>query len=96
MRAETLQHMIKNAASSAAADPRLRKACNAFEAMLVKQILATAHVGEPEDGVFETDGAGRTLSDLRLDSLAGALTKGNGFGVAAMLERQLGPRRGGG
>jgi Rod binding domain-containing protein len=94
VRAESLRQRITGTPSGAAADLRLRKACADFEAMLVKQLLATAHVGESEGGVFETDGADETLSDLRLDSLAGALTKGRGFGVAAMLERQLAPHRG--
>jgi len=96
VRAETLRQAIGSTPGSTVPNPRLKKACADFEAMLVKQLLATAHVGESEGGVFETDGAGETLSDLRLDSLAGALTKGRGFGVAAMLEKQLAPRRGGG
>lgn len=94
MRAESFRQTTRGALSGAAADLRLRKACADFEAMLVKQLLVTAHVAESEGGVFETDGAGETLSDLRLNSLAGALTKGRGFGVAAVLERQLAPHRG--
>lgn len=70
-------------------DPRLKKACADFEALLVKQLLATAHIGESDGGLFEADAAEQTLSDLRLDSLASALTAGKGLGVAAVLERQL-------
>lgn len=87
--ATTSQTTEARSSSATAAESRLKKACTDFEAMLVKQLLATAHVGESEDGVFETDSASETLSDLRLNSLADALSKGKGFGVAAMLEKQL-------
>ena len=70
-------------------DPRLKRACTDFEALVVKQLLATAHLGEAKGPLFEGDAADETLSDLRLDGLASALTAGKGFGVAAMLQRQL-------
>jgi flagellar protein FlgJ len=73
-------------------DPELRKAAEAFEAVILRQMLATmrkAKLGEDIMGSGATDNF-REMADARLaDSIAGLRQ----FGIADLVEKQLGAKK---
>lgn len=81
--------MIAPVSSSvpAAIDPALRKAAKAFEAVFLREMIASmrkAKLSEDAFGSSATDNF-REMADARTaDAMAG------GFGIAALIEQQLG------
>lgn len=75
-----------------ARDPQLRKAAEAFEAVILRQMLATmrkAKLGEDIMGSSATDNF-REMADARLaDNIAGLRQ----FGIADLVEKQLGAKK---
>jgi murein DD-endopeptidase MepM/ murein hydrolase activator NlpD len=73
------------ASGATAPDPRLREASRAMESMLLKQIVVSS-------GAFKGgEGAGSGVrADVFAQTLADALSKSGGIGLASMLERSLG------
>lgn len=82
-------------AAKADAAAQLTKAAEAFEAVILRQMLAAARQAKLADDVFgsgPTDNF-REMADARLaDSLASLKQ----FGIAALLEKQLGGNKGAG
>lgn len=80
------------AAPPPARDPQLRKAAEAFEAVILRQMLATmrkAKLGEDIMGSSATDNF-REMADARLaDNIAGLRQ----FGIADLVEKQLGAKK---
>lgn len=76
---------LATASGIPAADPRLREASRAMESMLLKQIVVSS-------GAFKGgEGAGSAVrADVFAQTLADALARGGGIGLAALLERSLG------
>jgi peptidoglycan hydrolase FlgJ len=81
-------NLAKPVASAAKPDPALRKAAEAFEAVMLRQMMASmrqAKLGKDVFGSSATDNF-REMSDAKLaDNMAGLRQ----FGIADMVERQL-------
>ena len=77
---------------SAKPDPGLRKAAEAFEAVILRQMMASmrkAKLGDEMFGSSSTDNF-REMADARLaDNMAGMRQ----FGIADLVERQLASRK---
>lgn len=73
------------------ADPaeQRKEVAKQFEAILVRQLL-----GPTMTSMLGKDGgvASNVYGDMMTDSMAQQLTRGGGFGLSGMLERQLAPR----
>ncbi len=75
-----------------ARDPELRKAAEAFEAVILRQMLATmrkAKLGEDIMGSGATDNF-REMADARLADNIASLRQ---FGIADLVEKQLGAKK---
>jgi flagellar protein FlgJ len=73
-------------------DPQLRKAAEAFEAVILRQMLANMRKAKLSDDIFGSSATDnfRELSDARLaDSMAGL----GQFGIADLVERQMAAKR---
>lgn len=79
-------------APTAGRDPELRKAAEAFEAVILRQMMASmrkAKLGEDIMGSSATDNF-REMADARLaDNMAGLRQ----FGIADLVEKQLGTKK---
>jgi peptidoglycan hydrolase FlgJ len=78
-------------AAPAKRDPELRKAAEAFEAVILRQMLATmrqAKLGNDIFGSSATDNF-REMADARLADSMASLRQ---FGIADLVERQLGAK----
>lgn len=80
--------LSKTGATATKTDPALRKAAEAFEAVMLRQMMASmrqAKLGKDVFGSSATDNF-REMSDAKLaDNMAGLRQ----FGIADMVERQL-------
>jgi len=70
-------------------DPRLQKATQEFEAMLISQLLKMG--SDEEQATGELDGGGQTYQDLRNQAVATALANNGGLGIGRMLRQHFGP-----
>jgi Rod binding domain-containing protein len=70
------------APTKTAADPKIHKAAQEFEAMFVRQILTAAKVGGSHEKKNGYDG-------MAVDAVAGAVTKGGGMGLAREIEEAI-------
>ena len=78
-------------APSSKPDPQLRKAAEAFEAVMLRQMMASmrkAKLGEDIMGSSATDNF-REMADARVADSMAALRQ---FGIADLVEKQLGPK----
>lgn len=78
-------------AASPKPDPQLRKAAEAFEAVMLRQMMASmrkAKLGEDIMGSSATDNF-REMADARVADSMAALRQ---FGIADLVEKQLGPK----
>ena len=78
-------------AASPKADPQLRKAAEALEAVMLRQMMASmrkAKLGEDIMGSSATDNF-REMADARVADSMAALRQ---FGIADLVEKQLGPK----
>ena len=72
-------------------DPQLRKAAEAFEAVMLRQMMASmrkAKLGEDIMGSSATDNF-REMAEARVADSMAALRQ---FGVADLVEKKLGPK----
>jgi peptidoglycan hydrolase FlgJ len=71
-----------------ASDAELRQAAEAFEAIILRQMLATARQGRLADDVLGSSSADnfREMADAQL---ADTMAAQRSFGIADMVERQL-------
>lgn len=73
-------------------DPQLRKAAEAFEAVMLRQMMASmrkAKLGEDIMGSSASDNF-REMADARVADSMAALRQ---FGIADLVEKQLGPKK---
>jgi peptidoglycan hydrolase FlgJ len=70
---------------------RLGKACEGFEAIFIRQMLATARSSSTGEGILGEGAATEITESMRDDALADAVSSGGGMGVADLLEKQLWP-----
>jgi Rod binding domain-containing protein len=75
----------------AAQDPRLPKAAQEFEAMLMTDLLK---LGSEDDQPQGGDQSCQGYDDLRNQAVATAMAKNGGIGIARMLEEKLGGKHG--
>jgi peptidoglycan hydrolase FlgJ len=73
-----------------AADPALRKAAESFEAVLLRQMIGSMRKAKLADDIFGSSASDnfREMADAKT---ADALSRMNQFGIAKMIEKQLGP-----
>jgi flagellar protein FlgJ len=88
-----IQSLSPTSATAPANDnnAKLKSAAQAFEAVFLRQMIGSMRSAGLDDGVFDSSATQqfRDMSDARLaDDMA---AKGS-FGIAEMLQRQLGPK----
>jgi peptidoglycan hydrolase FlgJ len=71
-----------------ASDAELRKTAEAFEAIILRQMLAAVRQGQLADDVFGS-GASDNFREVADARLADTLAARRSFGIADMVERQL-------
>lgn len=76
------------APAPASANPELRKAAVAFEALLLRQLIGTMRKGSLGEDIFGSSASAtyREMADART---ADALAERGAFGMAVLIERQL-------
>lgn len=83
--------LSSNTLSAAApVDPTLKKSAQAFEALLLRQLIGAMRKGSLGDDIFGSSASGtyREMADART---ADALAMRGALGIAALIERQLQP-----
>jgi peptidoglycan hydrolase FlgJ len=73
-------------------DPELRKAAEAFEAVILRQMMASMRKAKLGDEMFGSSGTEnfREMADAKLaDNMAGMRQ----FGIADLVEKQLAPKK---
>jgi len=88
----SVQPVASTGVPSPARDPELRKAAEAFEAVILRQMLATmrkAKLGEDIMGSGASDNF-REMADARLADTVAGLRQ---FGIADLVEKQLGAKK---
>jgi peptidoglycan hydrolase FlgJ len=84
--------MIRPVSSTPAAltkpDPELRKAAEAFEAVILRQLIGSMRSAKLADEMFGSNATNqfRELADARTAESMAAMRK---FGIAALVEKQL-------
>jgi peptidoglycan hydrolase FlgJ len=79
----------RTAPQAAMPDPALRKVAEAFEAVILRQMMASMRAAKLGDEMFGSSATAnfREMADAKLaDQMAGL----RAFGIADMIERQLG------
>lgn len=71
-------------------DPSLRKAAEGFEAVMVRQVIASMRKAKLADAMFGSSATDnfRELADART---AESIAKLGAFGISSLVERQLSP-----
>jgi peptidoglycan hydrolase FlgJ len=79
---------VAPAASPAPVDPALRKAAQAFEAVMLRQVIGTMRNARLAEEMFGSNATSqfREMADART---ADNMAQMGRFGIAAMVERQL-------
>ena len=88
----TVKPTAPSAMTSPKADPELRKAAEAFEAVMLRQMMASmrkAKLGEDIMGSSATDNF-REMADARVADSMASLRQ---FGIADLVEQQLKARK---
>ena len=68
-------------------DPRLRRAAQEFESMLLQDLMKFG--SEDDDGGGELDQGCQSYEDLRNQAVATTMAQNGGIGIANMLVKQL-------
>ncbi len=68
---------------------RLQKACEDFEALFAKQLLASAQTSPTGDTLFGSDAASSVVDEMFHTHLAQTIGRTRGLGLADMLAREL-------
>lgn len=81
---------VGSSPSAAKPDPSLRKAAEGFEAVMVRQIIASMRKAKLADAMFGSSATDnfRELADART---AESIAKLGQFGIANLIEKQLAP-----
>jgi peptidoglycan hydrolase FlgJ len=84
---------IGSSPSVAKPDPSLRKAAEGFEAVMVRQMIASMRKAKLADAMFGSSATDnfRELADART---AESIAKLGQFGIANLIEKQLSPPEG--
>ncbi len=77
-----------SAPAAAANEAQMRKAAEAFEAIILRQMLAAVRQGQLADDVFGS-GAADNFREVADAQLADTLAARRSFGIADMVERAL-------
>ncbi len=79
---------VSSKAAPATVDPQLRKGAQAFEAMLLRQLIGAMRKGSLGDDILGSSASStyREMADART---ADVLAARGAFGIAALIERQL-------
>jgi len=82
---------LKNTAGSAdnMKEAKLKKACNDFEAIILKQLLTTMRKSIPKDGLFSGGFADDMYQSMSDDELTKNMAHGRGMGLSDVLYAQL-------
>ena len=72
-----------------AIDPKLKSAAERFEAVFVREMLATIRKAKLADDIFGS-GATDSFREMADAHMADAIAKQGAFGIAGLVERQLG------
>lgn len=67
----------------------LRRACQDFEAIFVKQLLSSARPGDAQDGLFGSSVADEIMWDMHNSHLAEDISRRRGLGLGEMLFAEL-------
>lgn len=70
-------------------DKKLRKACAGFEAILLRQLLATMRESVPKNGLLGDSYADQMYQSMQDVQLARVLSQGKGMGFGEELYQQL-------
>jgi flagellar protein FlgJ len=70
-------------------DAKLHKACQGFEAIMLKQLLTTMRKSVPKGGLFKTGYAEDMYNSMHDEQLAKSLSSGKGMGIADMMYKQV-------
>jgi flagellar protein FlgJ len=65
------------------------EACREFESIFAYQMLKSMADTVPEDGILESDSGGKLYKDLFNMEAARAMTRGDGLGIARIIQDQL-------
>ena len=79
----------KIAQPSDKSDGKLKKACQDFEAIILRQMLATMRKSVPKTGLLDSGYAQDMYHSMQDDSLAQNLATGKGMGLAELLYSQI-------
>ena len=84
---------VGSSSSVAKPDPSLRKAAEGFEAVMVRQIIASMRKAKLADSMFGSSATDnfRELADAKT---AENIAKLGSFGIANLIEKQLSPSEG--
>ena len=92
MKIEQTQFTIPNkneTSATAAKELKLKKACNDFEAIIIKQMLTTMRKSIPKGGLFESGYEHEMFQSMQDDELAKSIAHGKGMGIAEALYDQV-------
>jgi len=70
-------------------EKKLRKACNEFEALLVKQMIDAMRSSVPKSGLIDGGYAEQMYQSMYDDELAKEMSAGKGMGIGDILYKQL-------
>jgi len=70
-------------------EARLLSACQGFEAIILRQLLAAARPADDGDGIFGRSFAREMYESMQDDVMAAKMAKSGGIGLAETLYRQL-------
>lgn len=68
---------------------KLKKACNDFEAIFIKQMLTTMRKSVPKGGLFGGGYEQEMFQSMQDDELAKSIAHGKGMGIAEALYNQV-------
>lgn len=71
------------------AEKALKRACQDFEAIFVKQVLSSARMGSPDEGLFGEDVAADIMWDMHNSHFAREISRSRSLGVAKLLFEEL-------
>lgn len=76
-------------AATAPANPELKAAAQRFEAVFLREMIATMRKGKLADDIFGSS-ATDNFREMADANTADAMSKLGGFGIAQLVEKQLG------